>query len=211
MDHDIAHAPVPLRPAGRLIAWARIVLPLLGLAILSSLFLFARSYSPEDGVNLLRPDIDAYTQDERITAPRFSGMTETGVTVQISAAAGRPRVAEGGGFDADELRARLVMPNGTRIDIFAPKGAVRPQRRQALLTGGITLVTSDGTTAVTKGLILSTTRMDARSQGQVVVTTPQARIEAGEMRLTREEGRNPDDPGGLLLTFKNGVKMIYTP
>jgi lipopolysaccharide export system protein LptC len=89
----------------RIVAWTKIVLPLAALAILSSLFLFSKTNDPGKGVRLFDGDLAEFASKERITGPRFAGMTPSGVAIQISAREASPRSTGGPAFDAFDLNA----------------------------------------------------------------------------------------------------------
>jgi len=191
--------------------WSKIILPLLALAILSSLFLFSKSYDPGDGIRLLQRNLAEFALKERITSPEFAGMTPDGVAIQISAKEASPRITGGPAFDATDLTARIEMPDGAIIDVIASIGSIDSLAKTAELSGGINLKSSLGMTAQTEGLFFKLDKLDIQSQGEVTAQGALGTIHAGELHLTLEEPENPEDEPGYVLSFKNGVKLVYTP
>jgi len=192
----------------RLVAWARIVLPLASIAILSSLFLFSKSHDPMRGVRMFEGDLAAFAERERITAPRFAGMTTEGIAIQLSAREAGPRPGQGPVFDALEIEARVDLPDGNSIDVIANRGTIDALEQMAELTEEITLETSRGFTARTFGLSFALDRLDIRSQGAISGSGPLGELSAGAMRLFRDTGA---ESSGYLLVFKGGVKLVYRP
>jgi len=195
----------------RFIAWAKIILPLVALAILSSLFLFSKSYDPTETMRNLGSKLGELTRKQKIVAPKFAGMTPEGVSIQISAREGSPREGDVPAFDAVDLKALVETPDGKTIHVVAAKGSVNSLKQMARLTGGITLKTSFGVTAKTRGLVFALDRLDIRSQGKITATAPRSKIEAGQMYLHLDKGGKDETPPGYVLVFNNGVRMIYTP
>ncbi len=195
----------------RFVAWSKIILPLMALAILSSLFLFSRSGIPGSGIRLTSDELSEFASKERLTGPRFAGMTASGVAIQFSAAEASPRITGGPAFDATDLRARVEMPSGELIRVTARRGSVDSLAKTAELSDGITLETSDGYVAKSDGLSFALDRLKVESHGAITATGPQVNITAGAMSIHLDETRGSEESPGYLLVFKNGVKLIYTP
>ncbi|NOX73495.1 MAG: hypothetical protein GXP03_07710 [Alphaproteobacteria bacterium] len=195
----------------RLVAWTKIILPLAALAILSSLFLFSKSNNPGKGVRLFDGDLAEFASKERITRPRFAGMTVGGVAIQISAKEASPRSTGGPAFDATDLNANIEMPDGSFVDVEAVRGSIDSSNMMAELTGGITLETSGGYVAKTFGLEFSLDKLDIKSQGKITATGPIGTVSAGLMELHLAEPVTEGEPASYDLVFKNGIKLIYTP
>lgn len=192
----------------RLVAWARIVLPLASIAILSSLFLFSKSHDPMRGVRMFEGDLAAFAERERITAPRFAGMTPNGIAIQLSAREAGPRPGQGPVFDALDIEARIDLPDGASIDVIARRGTIDALEQEAELTEDITLETSRGFFARTFGLSFALDRLDIRSQGEITGRGPLGELRAGGMRLFDE---TTGAPSGYSLVFIDGVKLVYRP
>ncbi len=195
----------------RFVAWTKIILPLAALAILSSLFLFSRSFDPSKGARLFNGNLAEFARKQRITAPRFAGMTTDGAAIRISAAEASPRDAGSSAVDATDLRANIGLPNGDTVAVVAATGAIEPLQDRAVLGGGISLGTSFGITAKTRGLVFALDRLDIRSQGRIEARTPRSTITAGQFELHLDDRQKNGKPRGYVLVFKEGVRMVYRP
>jgi lipopolysaccharide export system protein LptC len=195
----------------RVMGWTKIVLPLAALAILSSLFLFSKSHAPVEGIPTFTGDLDEFVSKERITGPKFSGMTASGISLQISAAEASPQEIGGSAFGATDLIALVETPAGGRIDVRATLGVINSTTMTAELTEGIVLVTSSGYRATTHGLTFAMDRLDIRSQGAIVATGPLGEIQAGGMQILGAETTDSGEVAGFSMMFKNGTKLIYRP
>lgn len=189
----------------RLVAWAKIVLPLIALAILSTLFLVSRTIDPNDAIPYADVDIEGLARDPRITAPAYAGLTSDGAALSVTAAEARP--GDGQAARADTLVARLDTPDGGRMDIEAGSGVIDNTARQALLEGGVVITSSTGyrieTPALTAGL--DETRVETTTG--ITGTGPLGDLTAGAMLLTAD----PAAPGQYVLVFKDRVKLVYDP
>ncbi len=193
----------------RFVAWAKIILPLAGLAILSSLFLFSKTRDIGQGVRLINGTQAEFGSKEQITGPRVAGMTPSGAAIVLSAKEASPRA--NGAFDATRLSAHIELPNGGTIQVHAKAGMVDSLRRIAVLSGGITLATSGGYTVKTRGMRFVLDKVDVQSDGKIIATGPLGTITAGNLHLTAEPADKGKKTKGYLLVFKQGVKLVYNP
>ncbi len=77
------------RRTSRAAALAKLVLPLLALAVLSTLFLFADRSGPPP-LPYSEAEIDALAREMRLGAPRYAAVTGDGAALVVSAAEVRP-------------------------------------------------------------------------------------------------------------------------
>jgi lipopolysaccharide export system protein LptC len=183
---------------------AKLVLPILALAILSSLFLLGERGGERSGLPWSAAELDALAREMRLGAPRFSTVTEDGAALVVSASQLRP--GEGGAV-ASEVAARLRGRDGLSIDIAAPEGRLDTDAEIVELMGGVTLSSAAGYDLRTDRLIATFDRTRLESPGPVAGTGPPGRLEAGSMTLTAL----PGIADRHVLVFKDGVRLIYVP
>ena len=191
----------------RFIALAKIGLPLAALALLSTLFLFSRDVDPDGPMPYADVDIDELVRDQRVTAPSYTGVTADGAAIAVSADSARPDPTAPGGAVARGLTARLDFPGGGTAQLTATEGTLDASARRATLSGGVVIDTPAGYRVEAEGLKAALDRTDLRSTGPVIATGPPGRLSAGAMELSTA----PEDGGGYLLVFKDGVKLVYDP
>lgn len=121
----------------RLIAWLKILLPLGALALLSTIFLYARGPDPIAVIPVLTGGADP-TQTEQMGSPFYAGTTENGQGLTLAARQARFSDAENSGMIADDLRAVIDVSDGNRIVIDATVGQMEEGDR-LLLRDGVTL------------------------------------------------------------------------
>ena len=174
----------------------RIALPLLALALLSSVFLVAPRPA-EDVPAIPFARAEAVSREQRLGRPDFAGVTADGTRLTLSAEAARPVPGSPGAIAASAVRLRAEMPVRA-FDLAAPEGGVRNGR--IAVSGGVDVTTSDGwrVTAPRMEALLDQTLLTAT--GPVDGDGPLGRIRAGAMRATRET-----------LDFTGGTRVIYQP
>ncbi len=188
----------------RLVAILKLTLPLLALAILSTLFLFSRAIDPEDAIPYADTDIADRLREPRMTAAGYSGVTEDGSALTLTAAEAAP--SETGGT-ARELRGTLQTPDGARTDIAAFAATLDSVAKVLKLTGGVELNSSTGYILGADGFDVALDRTYLQSTGPVEGSGPGGQISAGSLRLERQgEVGSP-----YLLVFKDRVRLLYQP
>lgn len=188
----------------RVVGLAKIALPLLALAILSTLFLFARTIDPNDAIPYADVDVAERAREPRLTAPTYAGVTADGAALTLQAAEARPDA--GAGATAQTLTARLDSPDGARTDLTAARMTFDNAAGLVSLDGGVTVTTSAGYTITTDNLTARLDRTSLTAPGAVTATAPAGFITAQGMTMTQGT-----DPATYVLVFKGRVKLLYTP
>jgi lipopolysaccharide export system protein LptC len=188
----------------RLIAWLKILLPLGALALLSTIFLYARGPDPIAVIPVLTGGADP-TQTEQMGSPFYAGTTENGQGLTLAARQARFSDAENSGMIADDLRAIIDVRDGNRIVIDATVGQMEDGDR-LLLRDGVILESSSGYTVRTDGLDAAVDRVAIESTSAVEADGPGLTLSAGKLRV-EEVG----DTADIQLLFTEGVKLVYIP
>lgn len=188
----------------QVVTFLKVVLPLFALALLSTLFLFSKSREP--GTNL--PFIDAIRQGdiarEQLGAPSFAGTTERGDMLTMTASRARP---DGEGrIAAEDLRAKLILSDGSDVQLTSDQAMLVEAAKEIELSGNVRVTSSTGYVVTTPGLVSSIQQTSARSTGPVSGTGPAGTIEAGALEILPTE--NGED---VQLRFTGGVKLVYQP
>ncbi len=188
----------------RLVAWLKVLLPLTALALLSTLFLLSRNLDPVAAIPFADAEIKDRLRDEQITGPFFSGTTESGDRVSVSA--GKMQTNASAGNSASDLSAQIDLASGTRVVLFSDTGSFDMRNARSSLTGNVVITTSTGFKMTTDALDADFDTMHVESPGDVMADSPLGTLNAGQMRI---EKRGADENTHLIFT--NGVKLVYTP
>lgn len=191
----------------RFVAWVKIILPLVALALLSSLVLFSRSIDPEGAIPFAEVDVRELAREQGISAPTYTGVTSDGAAIVLSAGSARPDLDDPARGTASDLSARIDTPDGERIDVTAESGTIDTRSGVAELSGNVRVKTSSGYSLRTDAMRTALDKTDILSRGPVDGDGPPGRLEAGRMHIFEDESR----PGAYVLVFQDGVKLIYQP
>lgn len=194
-------APVPLRTRSRVVAWAKVLLPLAALALLSTVFLFARG--PRGPVEIPYAQLEEIARDPRLDRPRLAGVAPDGTAVALSATQARMVPGRAGAYLLDAPRLETEGEDGTAT-LEAARGEVDAGARTLRLTGAVRLATSAGVTVETEEATADLSAGTA-TMGAVAATAPLGEIAAGALDLTSGEG------GQRRLLFHGGVRVLYHP
>ena len=189
------------------VAWLKVALPLLALAILSTLFLVARTIDPSDAIPFAEVDIEDRIREPRLTQPTWAGVTDDGAALTIAAAEARPQQGDASGASAAALLIDLHSPDGGTAKLVAARGVLDNAKKLLIVDGGVSITTSTGYELATEAMTAALDRTSIISQTPVEGTAPTGQISAGMMEITQQS----DAPGQYLLVFKNGVRLLYTP
>lgn len=188
----------------RLIAWAKIVLPLLALGLLSTIFLLSDRREPMETVPFAEALQDGETTREGISGPQYAGKTTRGDLLTMSATRARPQAD--GSILAEDLTAAMRLIDGGEILLDALSATLPEDSQTARLQGGVRIRSSAGYVLDTEALTTALDRIEAESLGPVSGAGPLGTLEAGRMRITA-----PGGDGSVQLLFTEGVKLVYQP
>lgn len=186
------------------VGWAKILLPLSGLALLSTLFLLARG--PNDGTDISLERVVALAREQQVSAPEFSGLTDTGAVVVITARSARPTQDRPDTADVDDIRMRMNNPDGSTVDATGVVGEIDGRARTAYFSGLVRVQTSTGYTMETGGLTVTLDTGTAVSDGLLEIRAPMGNLTAGQVTFRYDSANTRHQ-----MLFTDGVRLIYTP
>lgn len=187
----------------RVVVILKITLPLVALAILSSLFLFSAPIDPEDAIPYADVEIADRLAQPRMTGAGFSTVTSDGATLTLTADAAAPQV---GGAVVSGLKGLIETPDGARTEISATKGILDRERAVLQLSKGVELQTSQGYSIRSDEVRIATDRSFVESPGTVQASAPMGELTSGGMRMSVSA-----DGKTYLLVFNKGVRLVYLP
>jgi len=183
-----------------------IVLPLVALALLSTIFLVARSTPQDSSLPFVREfrDRGPLEQDE-VRAPFYTGATQEGDAVTVRADRLRPEIGAPENARAERIRADIDFLDGTSLQIVSDTGFFDAGENELRLDGNVILRTSNGYDLYTPDMVADLSRREARGSSDVRIEGPAGTIDAGAFAIRRA---GDDD---LEVFFTNRVKVIYLP
>lgn len=183
------------------VAWAKMLLPLVALALLSTLFLLARPPGIGDG-DIPYADLEVLAEEQRISAPAISGVASDGSLIELTATSARP---DGDRLEVEEIRATILEPGGALVSIRAGLGEIDSVARTARLSGLARVETSSGFAVETAALSADFETGRLETLGPLEAQAPFGELTAGRLVI-----ETPED-GGRQLDFRDGVRLVYRP
>ncbi|KAA9006938.1 hypothetical protein [Histidinibacterium aquaticum] len=186
------------------VAWAKTLLPLAALVLLSTMFLFARSPRVSDA-DIPFADLEALAREQQVSAPAFSGVADDGSIIEIEADSARP---EGEGTEAmsvSRIRGTVTSPGGPLLELRAGEGYIDTDAGTARLSGLARIETSNGYEVETSALTADLESGRIETDGPLEAHAPFGELTAG--RLTVETS----EEGGQSMVFQEGVRLLYRP
>ena len=191
----------------RVVSWLKILLPVLALAILSTMFLVARNVDPTQELPFADIDMDAIASEERVGGPEYSAVTQDGAAISLRAESVRPDARRPESFTAQRVRAVLEFPSGDRAEIVANSVHLNNPGETATFSNGVAIETQDGYQLRTGEAVVALDRTSVVSSSPTEAVGPIGRLRANRFSLTGGGGQ--DRP--YILTFKGKVKLVYNP
>ena len=185
------------------VSWAKVVLPLSAIVLLSTLFLIARNVG--DTSQIPYADIEEIARQPRLSAPKMVGMSETGGTSTIEADVARQDPDTDNGLIAEAIVVNMTSIDGIETTVSAGIGKLDSDARVVTLDNLARVTTSDGYLMETRGLVTSLTDGSLETTDPLEVRAPYGSLTAGRLTIT------PDSDQPQLIVFNNGVRLIYQP
>lgn len=189
----------------RVVALFKVLLPLTALGLLSTLFLLSRKADPTAPIPFAEREMADRMRDQQITAPFFSGTTDQGDEIIVTASLARPG-GDGTPAQATDLNARITMVDGVRMTLTSDTGSVAMDKNIATFSGNVVITSTNGFVVRTELLKTTLNGMNGDSPGKITGTGPIGDFTAGQMQI-----REISEGGALHMLFKNGVRLLYDP
>lgn len=192
----------------RIVRWLRVVLPLIALAMLSTMFLFSRQPATEPRIPYTEIAAEEMAREPRVIAPQYAGVTGDGAELSLSAREAAPPGADHPGAVGD-LRLAWRRADGLAADLTAPDAGISDG--VIALRGGVRMSTSSGWTLQAPQIEAATDRSRLSAADGVAAHAPFGEITASSMELVPRGGDAADAGGSAVLNFSGGVRLIYQP
>lgn len=189
-----------------LVTWLKVLLPLAALGLLSTLFLVSQKVDLESAIPFADVELEKRLRDRQITAPYFSGKTDQGHDITVTAETAHPDAEDSSRIIAQNVGALLTMEGGTEITVTAKEGDMDGRFQELLLDGEVEILTSTGYTIETEAMTFGLEEARAETTSTVTAESALGHLEAGRMAL-RPSGENNE----IYLFFTKGVRLVYTP
>lgn len=191
----------------RLVAWLKLILPLLALGILSILFFLARTVDPELSIGIAEEDVVELANQSRLSAPSYLGVGPDGTAISLTAASARPDPQQDTMLLATDVSGRIEPQDGSWVTLRSDNARLDTSDSSVRLMDSVVLETSTGLRVEAESLDASLEAGEVSSKDRVTATAPFGTLTANAMRYTSDA----DGGDQNLLVFSDGVKLIYQP
>ncbi len=192
------------------VRFAKVGFPLLAVLLIFGVFVFNKANIIRDEIIISGPEFTKRAIRQKITNPHYSGVTKSGDAFSISAVSALPNAPTPDLIDLVSPSTTIGFSNGLEIHTSSNTGQLDLTSQEAVLTGSVYLETSENYKAYAERVVMNFYSGNAHSPGPVKATGPIGQISAGSMNLTQNLHKKTS-PDGVILSFSNGVKLIYYP
>lgn len=186
------------------VTWVKVALPLLALALLSTMFLFSRTPDPDAALPFAEVDIEQLAREQRLSRPRFAGTLEDGREVTLVAATAAPASANPNRIHLTEVETRVTLSGDDRLVLTAREGDIDLAAQHVSLDGAVSAETTSGLSLGTDRITVAMDSMRLAAPGPIEIRGDGVTLTAGAMDMTGPEGE-------VFLSFTGGVRLLYDP
>ena len=190
----------------RIVAYAKIILPIIALGLLSTLFLLSKSTDPISSIPFSEADIEERTRNQQISSPEVFGVTSRGDLVALNAAFARQSDDNSDITIAEKVATSIKLVSGAEVNMQAGAAEYDTKSGEIRLSSAVKTTTTNGYTFEATALNINMFELLVESEGEVRGRGPATSLTAGQMRIEVPQGEKDAH-----LLFSNGVKLIYTP
>ena len=193
-----------LETYSRFVSIAKITLPLAGVALMATMFLFTGEVAFEGGLKLSEVKLDPDREGMQLTSPEFIGANLDGDKYRFFAKRIFPDSPAMKKVAAENLSGQMVFANGETVNISAGLADLDSVNQTILISGGAEVTASGGYDFSVDSLIVDYGEGSMLSEMPVSAAGPLGAITAGRMELTTltdEAGEN------RVIWFNDGVKV----
>ena len=184
------------------VVWVKVALPLIALALLSTMFLLSRKPDPDAALPFAEVDLEQLVREQRLSQPRFASTLADGREVTLVAATAASSPTDPNLIQLTEVETRMTLSEDDRLMLRARDGTVDLAARQVELSGEVAAETMQGLTLNSDWISLAMDEMHLVSPGAVTLGGPGMTLTAGAMDMTGPEGQ-------AFVSFTGGVRVLY--
>lgn len=184
--------------------WVKVTLPLIAIALLSSLFLLSGTPDPEAALPYAEVDIEQITREQRVTAPRFAGVLDEGREIILLAEAVAADTGQIDRIRAQSIDGRIDIDATEVMTLRATLGEFDMAAQIASLNDGVSVETTQGYRMESDSVIMALDEIRLSAPTPVHITGPGLDLTADAMEIEEING-------APILRFTGSVRMLYQP
>ena len=186
----------------RVVAWLKIVLPLLALIVMGTVFLINSDDSFDTGFTFSEGDLNTLDAGSFLNQPQIDGTTDKGEPFHLIADRISPQEGNQNLVTVSALSGNFTFLSGEWVKLTANEAIMDIKAQTMLFNSGGRIETSDGNTAEIGSLLIHMTNGNM-SGTDINANGPLGQISADQFRIDANETEN------RMLWFENNVMMRY--
>ena len=186
----------------RMVAWLKILLPLLALAVLGTVFLINSDDSYDSGFTFSKADLETLESGSFLSQSKVDGVTSKGEPFQLIAALITPDSDNPNLVTISDLSGSFDFLSGGWLKLEAESAVMDIGAQTVVFEHGGQMESSDGNVATVSTMLVHLASGEISGTG-AVASGPLGEISADSFRIEADEAEN------RVLWFENNVRMRY--
>jgi lipopolysaccharide export system protein LptC len=187
----------------RMVATAKIVMPLIALALMSTVFLVQTTDNFSSEISFSEADF-SFEDGLRLSEPRLSGSSRRGDVFRIEAVSAIPENASATEVTLNEASGRFELINGQIIDLTTQEALVFTSAQRIEIRVPVSFKTSDGYFGTAQNLYGDIASGRFESRGAVKAEGPLGQISADRFNLVPVDSSKEQH----VVTFEGNVRVF---
>ena len=186
------------------VVWVKTLLPIVALGMLSTIFLFSGKVDVTQSLPYAKLNIAEIVREQRITKPYFSGVSDNGTEITLSAAYASSDKQDSDILNITDLSIILTSEHAKTVRITAGLGTLDATKQKVTVSKDVYLTAMPDFWLKTNSLTIDLKQGVATADTVFQSITALGTIDAGNMlvkMITNDQQ----------IIFTNGVRLIYYP
>ena len=186
------------------VAWVKTLLPIAALGLLSTIFLFSGKVDVTQSLPYAELNVAEIIREQRITRPYFTGISDNGTKIAISAAYASPGAQNADILNINELSIIMAPDHARATQITAGVGTLDSSTQIVVISEDVQIAATPDFWLTTDVLIVDLKRGIATADSEFHGVTALGAIKAGKMvvEMATNDGQ---------IVFTKGVHLIHYP
>ncbi len=186
------------------VVWVKIILPLIGIALLSSIFLLSGAPDPDAALPYAEVDVDQIIREQRVSQPRFAGVLADGQEIILTADTVTTAADQTDRIRAQSIEGRVDLSSDDFLTVEARFGDIDMTSQLATLSDGVTVQSSLGYQIVSERMLVALDVFNLRAPTPIHITGPGLDLTSDTMQVSGPDGQT-------IVRFNGSVRVLYQP
>lgn len=195
----------------RFVRILKIALPLVAVALLSTIFLVQEEEGLDGGLVFSKADLETLGDGLTVNNPRLAGTMPDGTAYVLSAEKAVPDRTRIEQVEFESLSSVMRFQSDEVVEVHAARATAFVKDRMLSMRDGINIRMSSGYVATSDAAKVFLDRGEIVTDAPVSATGPGTKIDAGRMTVRAAIDANGTRTDNPVVIFEQGVTMTITP